>query len=68
MKKKELSTISAQDKNELQKEVRTIRAKIIEMNVAKMTKPSKNVRERKSLRNRLAIILSIIRQKELQNG
>jgi ribosomal protein L29 len=68
MKKKELSTISAQDKNELQKEVRTIRAKIVEMQIAKMTKPSKNVREVKSLRNRLAVILSIIRQKELNNG
>jgi ribosomal protein L29 len=68
MKRKELSAIMAQESTELQKEARSIRTKLLSMRVARVTKPIKNVREMKTMRQRLAVILTTLQQKELNHG
>lgn len=68
MKKKELTTIIASDVEELRKEVSTIKRTITTTLVSRRTKPAKNIREVKKMRNRLAIMLTAIRQKELNHG
>jgi hypothetical protein len=68
MKRKEIQTMLAQDTIALQKEVRQIREKINSIKINRFTKPVKNVKEVKHLRNKLALILTSMRQKELNNG
>lgn len=68
MKKKELTTLVASDIEELRKEVSAMKRTITTTSVARRTKPVKNIREVKKMRNRLAIMLTAIRQKELQHG
>lgn len=68
MKRKEQSTMITTDAGELRKEIRTLRTRIASLAVGRTTKPSKNVREMKNIRNRLATILTIVRQKELAHG
>jgi len=68
MRKKDKTTVQTADVIELQKEVHALRGKISLIRIGRFTKPSKNVREAKGLRNRLAVILTVLRQKELNNG
>lgn len=68
MKKKETTTVMSGDLEELRKEVMTIKRTIATTLVTRRTKPAKNVREVKKMRNRLAVLLTAIRQKELQHG
>jgi ribosomal protein L29 len=68
MKKKEITTVMATETDELQKEVSALKRTIATTLVTRLTKPAKNVREIKKMRNRVAIMLTAIRQKELQHG
>jgi ribosomal protein L29 len=68
MKKKELTTLITSEADELRKEVAAIKRTIATTMVTRRTKPAKNIREVKKMRNRLAIMLTAIRQKELQHG
>jgi ribosomal protein L29 len=68
MKKKEITTVLASDVEELRKEVVSLKRTILTTLVTRRTKPAKNIREVKKMRNRLAILLTAIRQKELQHG
>ena len=52
----------------LRKEVAALRKNIVTKQVARMTKPMKNVRELGTMRNKIAVILTAIRQKELNHG
>jgi len=68
MKKKELTTLIASDSEELRKEAASLKRSIITTLVTRRTKPAKNIREVKKMRNKLAIMLTAIRQKELNHG
>jgi len=68
MKKKELTALIASDTEELRKEVVAMKRTIATTLVTRRTKPAKNIREVKKMRNRLAVMLTAIRQKELQHG
>jgi ribosomal protein L29 len=68
MKKKEITTVVTTDVEELRKEVSALKRTIATTLVNRLTKPAKNVREIKKMRNRVAIMLTAIRQKALQHG
>lgn len=68
MKKKEITTVIAMDIEELRKEVSAMKRTIATTLVTRLTKPAKNIREVKKMRNKVAIMLTAIRQKELQHG
>jgi ribosomal protein L29 len=67
MKKKEKVTLYNQDSAELVKQAAELRRKIDNQRLARYTKPSKNLREANGWRKKLAIILTYIRQKEIQH-
>jgi ribosomal protein L29 len=68
MKKKDVTTLLATDVDELRKEVSAMKRTITTTLVTRRTKPAKNIREVKKMRNKVAIMLTAIRQKELQHG
>jgi ribosomal protein L29 len=68
MKKKEITTLVTTDVEDLRKEVSAMKRTIATTLVSRLSKPAKNVREIKKMRNRVAIMLTAIRQKELQHG
>ncbi len=68
MKKKELTTVMASESEELRKEVVALKRTITTTLVTRRTKPAKNIREVKKMRNKVAVMLTAIRQKELQHG
>lgn len=53
---------------ELKKEAATIKKTIYTTMVSRQTKSEKNVREIKKMRNKRAVLLTVIRQKELNHG
>ena len=54
--------------DELAKQAGEIRSKLTSLKVERFTKPAKNSRETKNLRLKLALILTALRQKELNHG
>jgi ribosomal protein L29 len=67
MKKKEKQLLFDTDINSLQKQSRDIKQKLTLMKVSIFTKPLKNTREMKNLRQKLAVIQTVIRNKEMNH-
>jgi ribosomal protein L29 len=68
MKKKDRNAIKETDAAELKKQAAELRRKLQELALGRHTKPSKNVKERKNLRYKLALVMTELRQKELEHG
>ncbi len=65
MKKKEQASVHNMTVEELRKAVGEARTKLTEFTVQKMTRQSKNVREGRFLRRKLAALLTVLREKEI---
>jgi ribosomal protein L29 len=68
MKHKDKISIMDAAAEELTKQAGDIRAKLSGLKIDRFTKPPKNSREVKNLRQKLAVVLTALRQKELQHG
>ena len=68
MKKKDRQIIFQTDASELVKQAGELEKALATGEVNRYTNQSKNVRERKNLRRKLAVIRTVIRQKELAHG
>lgn len=67
MKKKEKSSIQNAGTAELAKIVREGEDKLLGLTVARYTKPAKNVREMRMIRQKIAVAKTVLRTKELQH-
>jgi len=67
MKKKEKTSLHSASPAELSKIIRETEAKLAELTVTRYSKQSKNTREARTLRNRIAITRTVLRYKELQH-
>ncbi len=65
MKKKEKQTLSAMGKEELGKVLTDAKRALAIYAVGRYSKPAKNVREGTALKRKIAIIETLMRQKEL---
>ncbi len=65
MKKKEKQTLQGMKKEELVKVLADARNALVILKTGKFAKQIKNVREGKPLRQKIAVIKTLIRQKEL---
>ena len=65
MKTKEKNTLRAMGQAELAKEAEAIGRKLAQLRIAKFTKPAKNTREAGTLRLRLAVVRTILGEKEM---
>lgn len=68
MKRKEINIISETDFAELKKQGIELKKKLAQLAVSRYTNQSKNIRERKELRRKIAIILTVQKQKENAHG
>jgi ribosomal protein L29 len=68
MKKKDKQTIFQTDAADLAKQVHELNLKLASLSINRYTNQSKNIRERKNLRGQVAVIKTVIRIKELENG
>jgi ribosomal protein L29 len=68
MKRKDKTVVFENTVEELAKQAADIRGKIAQLKVDRFTKPPKNSREVKNLRQKLAVILTAITQKEMLHG
>ncbi len=67
MKKKDLDQIHAMTAGEIQKEIRDLAKKASDKTIAKKDSNARNVRDGKALRIKRAILLTVLREKELQS-
>lgn len=67
MKKKEKGSVQNASTAELAKIVREGEDKLLGLNVARYTKPAKNVREMRMIRQKIAVAKTVVRAKELQH-
>jgi ribosomal protein L29 len=67
MKKKEITNMHANSPVELAKIVKDTESKLADLKVNRYSKQSKNVREAREMRNKIAVAKTILRYKELQN-
>lgn len=65
MKKKEKASLHGMTVDELGKRIKEMQDKLVSYNVDRYTKQSKNLREGKMLRKHIAILKTLVRQKEL---
>jgi ribosomal protein L29 len=65
MKTKEKKTVSAMNKEELDRVLADARNALAILRIGRYSKHSKNGREAKLLRNKIAIVSTLMRQKEL---
>lgn len=65
MKRKDKETLSKSDLKELSKLISDTRQELVSLGINQNTKPEKNSRKARQLRNKLAVLLTIFRQKEL---
>jgi ribosomal protein L29 len=68
MKHKDKIAIFDAGLDELTKQIGEIRLKLTQLKLERFTKPAKNTREMKNLRLKLAVLLTALRQKELNHG
>ncbi len=68
MKKKEKNHYQEMTRAELQKAAGEIEARIVNLSVKRFTESQKNTRSGKALRNSLAVIKTVLRQKALLGG
>lgn len=64
MKTKERNTLRGEKSAELVKEAETIERALAQLRVSRPTKPSKNTREAGTLHRRLAVVRTILGEKE----
>jgi ribosomal protein L29 len=67
MKTKDKTTMHNSSVAELTKVVKDSEAKLAEWGVNRYSKQSKNVREARALRNKIAVAKTVLRYKELQH-
>ncbi|OGG04998.1 hypothetical protein A2Z33_06945 [Candidatus Gottesmanbacteria bacterium RBG_16_52_11] len=65
MKNKEKTALKASDKDELIRNAAALSDKLAQMHVSRYTNPPKNLREQRAMRRKLAVILTLLREKEL---
>jgi ribosomal protein L29 len=68
MKRKDKTAITDATVEELTKQVSDLRTKLTVLKVGRFTKPAKNSRELKNIRLKLAVLLTVLKQKELNHG
>ncbi len=68
MKQKEKQTIQAMAVSEIRKQVAEARGALANYTVNRYSKQSKNTRERRGLRKRIAVLLTMVHEKETQHG
>jgi ribosomal protein L29 len=68
MKRKDRQIIFETDPGELVKQANELEKTLATGEINRYTNQSKNIRERKNLRQKLAVIRTVIRQKELAHG
>ena len=68
MKTKEKHALFGAKPEELQKNLNELRIKLAAISRDRYTKQSKNSREAKTLRTQIAVVKTILRQKELTHG
>ncbi len=67
MKKKEITNMHSNSEAELVKAIADAEGKLAQQKVTRYSKQSKNVRESRTLRNKIAVAKTILRYKELQH-
>ncbi len=65
MKKKEKQSLQSMSTEALSKDLRQITDKLAATLLSRYTKQSKNIREARTMRRKIAVIKTILRQKEL---
>jgi ribosomal protein L29 len=68
MKRKDRTAILESTLDELVKQVADLRGKILKLKIERFSKQTKNQRELKNMRLQLALLLTAIKQKELNHG
>lgn len=66
MRKKDVQTYRSKGREELVKEIRDIEKDLASRQVGRYTKPSKNVREDKPKRNKIAVLRTILSEGALK--
>lgn len=64
MKKRQRQEVHTRAIDDCQKEVRELQDKLVKLMALRYTKPSKNVREVKAIRQRIAVLLTCIREQK----
>ena len=67
MKKKEKTNLHSNSPAELVKAINDAESTLAQLKVTRYSKQSKNVKEARTLRNKIAVVKTILRQKELQH-
>ena len=65
MKKKEKESLRSQTIEQLRKQVAELQQKLASTQASRYTKPSKNVREVRVVRKKIATMLTLMKEKEL---
>jgi ribosomal protein L29 len=65
MKRKDITTLAGADIKELKKDIETARKNLATLLLNRYTKPSKNVREAKEIKKKIAVMLTFVKQKEI---
>lgn len=65
MKKKEKQSLQAMSPEALTKDLRQVTDKLAATLLSRYTKQSKNIREVRTMRRKIAVIKTVLRQKEL---
>lgn len=65
MKRKEKDILLKSNNTELTKQIKETRIMLGDLAISQKIKPNKNSREARKLRNKLAVLLTAFRQKEL---
>jgi ribosomal protein L29 len=68
MKKKDRQAITQSEPTEIVKQVSELTKKLATLTINRYTIQSKNVRERKNIRLQVALLKTVLRQKELLHG
>jgi ribosomal protein L29 len=67
MKQKDKTTMQAGSVAELKKTIAEAQVKLSEIRTTRFTKPVRNVREVRALRNKIAVAYSFLKSKELKH-
>jgi len=62
MKKKDRQELHTKTKEECKKEINELKDKLVKSKLSRYTKPSKNVREAKAIRHRIAVLLTCMKE------
>ncbi|MFC1626605.1 50S ribosomal protein L29 [Patescibacteria group bacterium] len=65
MKKKEKESLRSLSVDEMRKQMQEMYQKLASLRSSRYTKPSKNVREQKDIKKRIAVIQTVIKETQL---